>query len=200
MDAMAKVESGLKEYEDRKNAIMAEVKKYTDAYTQARQGFDSMKNCFSNPTTCGKAYRDSKRALKGIVAIGRELTSGDLVSKSPKNLAESVRQEGTYKKGQGKDIRRRNEMEEKNNAAVTANIARLFAKGMVTRQSIRLEEEDIYEAKFEKNDMDEVLYAQNKMTLNNKRRIAHILELRSYMNASEALKELTQYNRKTDQD
>lgn len=199
-DIMAEVESWLKEAEDIKNQAEAYLKYGTDTYTKGRQGFDSVSNCFSNPSKCGEAFEDATTAVEGIRAIGKKLEGSDLINKKPKELADSIRRDGTYRKGQGEDIQRRNTMEKENNATVTDNIAILFAKGMVTHQSIRLEDKDLYEAEFKNNNMDEILYAQSKIAMNSKRRIAHILELRSYMYSAEALKELTQYNREKDEE
>lgn len=199
-DIMAKVESWLKEVEDVKNQAEAFAKKVQDEYIKARQGFNSVDNCFSNPSKCGEAFIDATIAVKGVRAVGKELQSGDLVNKSPKKLADSIRKDGTYKKGQGDDIKRRNIKEKENNAVVTDNIAILFAKGIVTHQSIRLEDKDLYEVTFDNNNMDEILYAQSRIAMNSKRRIAHILELRSYMYNAEALKELMQYNRENDEE
>lgn len=200
MDIMASVESGLKGYEETKNKILEYEKLVQNELTKVRQGFDSLENCFGNPTKCGGAFTDITKAVEGVSAIGDKLSEDGLVEQSPEKLADSIRKDGTYKKGQGKDIKKRNEMETKNNATVIDNIARLFAKGMVTHQSILLEDKDVYEAKFEKGDLDEVIYAQSKISLNSKRRIAHILELRSYLHSAEALKELTQYNREPDEE
>lgn len=204
MDIMAKVESTLKEIEDKINEVQAAHKDQIDAITQARQGFNSARNCFKDHSECGGAIKktyDAGKAIKGISSVGKKMETGDLTKTSPEELAKSIKEDGTYKRGQGKDIKKRNEMEEKNNVVVTANIARLFAKGIATRQSIRLEKDDeMYDVEFKKSDMDEILFAQNNITLNSKRRIAHILELRSYMYSAEALKELTQYNREHDEE
>lgn len=198
-DPMAKVESTLKQIETAKNKVLEVKKTVQDTATKGIQGFENLKNCFGNPLKCGGAIKGLSDSMSGISSIGGALKSGNLSEKPLDDMAESVITDGTYQKGQGKDIERKNEKNKENNAAVIDNVAKLFAKGMVTHQSIILEGEDVYKADFSNNNLDEIMYAQSKMSLNSKKRIAHILELRSFMHSADAIKELTQYNRESNE-
>lgn len=123
------------------------------------------------------------------------------MNKNPKDLADSIINDGTYKKGQGQDIIRKATNEAVNNAIVTDLLAILFAKGVVTRQSILQENPELYNRSFkDESNIEEILYAQNTLMLNSDRRIARILELRTFMFNAQAIKELTQYNREAKED
>lgn len=199
LDFPAILQSGLKLKADAENYITQIDKLRQDAQKTLRQGFELGKNCFSNPVKCYKDANNLKHnaenALEGIRSVGSELKNNDLMRKDPKKLADSIIKDGTYKKGQGEDIVRRAASEAVNNAIVTDLLAVLFAKGIVTRQNILIEDKELYNRDFDKDSIEEILFAQNTLTLNSNKRVARILELRTFMFNAQAIKELTQYNR-----
>ena len=150
-----------------------------DTQKTLRQGFELGKNCFSNPIGCYSDARslkhEAEKTLNGIRSVGSELKDNDLMKKDPKTMAKSIIDDGTYKKGQGTDIIRRAASEAINNAIVTDLLAVLFAKGMVTRQSIIVEDKELYNRTFKNDNIEEILFAQNTLTLSSNRRVARIL-------------------------
>ncbi len=205
IDIPAILQSALKLKSDIENKLVEIQKLKQDAQKTVRQGFEIGKNCFSDPKSCYKDAKslkhDAESTIQGIRSVGSELKSSDLMIKNPKDLADSIINDGTYKKGQGQDIIRKATNEAVNNAIVTDLLAILFAKGVVTRQSILQENPELYNRSFkDESNIEEILYAQNTLMLNSDRRIARILELRTFMFNAQAIKELTQYNREAKED
>ncbi len=200
MDAMGILQSTLKYYQDYQNFKEQAAKKITDTTKTLRQGFQIDANCFANPKDCYTNISQIKHANeKAIEGIRSFVPDKDLMKEKPQDLVEAIVSGGTFKKGQGKDIDRRAEFAAKNNAVVTDILATLFAKGIVTRQSILYENQEQYNREFKENNMDEILFAQNTLTLTSSKRIAQILELRTFMHNAQAIKELTQYNREAEE-
>ncbi len=204
LDPMATLQSGLKLKQTIENQIQEAVKIIQDAEKTVRQGFAMATNCFANPLKCydevSNFAKDTKTKIDGIRTVGGELQSGDLMKKDAEKLAESIKEDGTYKKGTGDDISRRDQLKQENNAIVIDNIAILFAKGMVTKQNLMQEDTELYNRDFENDNMDELIFAQGTLLRNSDARIARILELRSYMFQAQAVKELMQYNRENEEE
>lgn len=199
IDFPAILQSGLKLKSDAENYIEQIQKMEQDVQKKLRQGFALGKNCFSNPLNCykeaNKLKHDAETAINGIRSVSEDLQNKDLMREDPSELATSIVLDGTYKKGQGQDIKERAKMEAINNAIVADLVAILFAKGIVTRQNILQEDTELYNREFNQDNIEEILYAQNTLTLNSNKRVARILELRTFMFNAQAVKELTQYNR-----
>lgn len=127
IDIPAILQSALKLKQDIENRAIEIQKLQQDIQKKVRQGFELGKNCFSNPVNCykdaDKLKHDSETTMEGIRSVGSELKDSDLMNKDPKNLAESIIKDGTYKKGSGEDILRRTADEAVNNAIVTDLLA-----------------------------------------------------------------------------
>lgn len=199
-DATAVVQTVLKQGQDlQQNILGNETFEVMENINKAQGYVSKALSCYSNPKKCisdaaSAAIKSKiKKAQDGVRTPGSK--NGDLTQNSPASEAELIRQNATYKKGEGKDIERRLKFDKKSNARVADNIATLFAKGIVTRQSIMQEDANLYKAEYQNNNLEEVVFKQGVVALISQRRIARILELRSFMFYAPALKEMEQYNR-----
>lgn len=201
-DIMAAIQSGLELYKDIENKIQELQKLAADIEKRAKQGFAAASSCFKNPTDCdagaflalgmdAQNYVDNKIAEFRVMPGAEELQKGDINKKSSENLMETVRTSYIYKRGQGKDLENLRKNRRGNNAVVTDEVAILFAKGATTRHSIMEEDGELYKTKFDNNNVDEILQAQNLVEIATVSRMARILELKSYMIGAEATVELT---------
>ncbi|MCM1323707.1 MAG: hypothetical protein NC218_06060 [Acetobacter sp.] len=188
---------------DVENKLKEVAKLKQDTETMLREGYAVGSKCFTNPLNC---YSDAvgfvektNGYIDGIRTTSKDLKNTDLMKKAPNEIAAVIREEGTYQKGLGEDIKRREQLEAENNAAVTDLLAILFAKGMVTRHNILQEDTELYNRNFKDDNREEILFAHNTLLLQSNKRIARILELRSLMFNAQAFKELTQYNREIDE-
>ena len=127
-----------------------------------------------------------------------ELKKGDLKKKSDKSLAQTVETSYIYQRGQGDDIEKTSKNRRLINAVV-ADDAALFAKGVSARQSILVEDGSLYQVEFKKNNIDEILNAQNIVAIATQQRLNRILELRAYMASAGATAELTRQTREADE-
>ena len=196
-DIMAAVQSTLELYKDVENKVQQYTKKLRDIEKRARQGFDLASSCYKNPKQCDpkalEAFaKDSESYVKSMKEIrvmpgAEELKKGDLKKKSDKSLAQTVETSYIYQRGQGDDIEK------------TDDAALLFAKGVSARQSILVEDGSLYQVEFKKNNIDEILNAQNIVAIATQQRLNRILELRTYMASAGATAELTRQTREADE-
>lgn len=128
-----------------------------------------------------------------------ELKKGDLKKKSDKSLAQTVEISYIYQRGQGDDIEKTSKNRRLINAVVADDAALLFAKGVSARQSILVEDGSLYQVEFKKNNIDEILNAQNIVAIATQQRLNRILELRAYMASAGATAELTRQTREADE-
>ena len=127
------------------------------------------------------------------------LKKGDLKKKSDKSLAQTVETSYIYQRGQGDDIEKTSKNRRLINAVVADDAALLFAKGVSARQSILVEDGSLYQVEFKKNNIDEILNAQNIVAIATQQRLNRILELRAYMASAGATAELTRQTREADE-
>lgn len=208
-DIMAKVQSALELYKDVENKVQQYTKKLRDIEKRARQGFDLASSCYKNPKQCDpkalEAFaKDSESYVKSMKEIrvmpgAEELKKGDLKKKSDKSLAQTVETSYIYQRGQGDDIEKTSENRRLINAVVADDAALLFAKGVSARQSILVEDGSLYQVEFKKNNIDEILNAQNIVAIATQQRLNRILELRAYMASAGATAELTRQTREADE-
>ncbi len=190
-DIMAKVQSVLELYKDVENKVQENLKKLRDIEKRARQGFDVANSCFKNPTKCDYKSlealgKDSESYVKSLTEIhvmpgADELKKGDLQKKAEKGLAQNVKDSYIYKRAQGEDIKNTSENRRQINAVVADDAALLFAKGVSARQSILVEDGSLYQNDFNNENIDEILNAQNIVSIASEQRLNRILELRAYM-------------------
>lgn len=119
--------------------------------------------------------------------------------KSDKSLAQTVETSYIYQRGQGDDIEKTSKNRRLINAVVADDAALLFAKGVSARQSILVEDGSLYQVEFKKNNIDEILNAQNIVAIATQQRLNRILELRAYMASAGATAELTRQTREADE-
>ncbi len=200
IDIMATIQSGIELKTEITNKIEAYKKMIEEAYKKAVQGFDAVSNCLGNPMKCdiktlaslGKGVAGSINTISGIRTIpgAEELAKGNLKQKDAKDLDSTIIENYTYIKGQGDDLARTANKRKELNAVMADDVAILFAKGIVVRQSIRNEEAD----KIYSNDIgptqSDVLAVHNTLILKSQERLSRILELRAYMVGAEATTEL----------
>lgn len=208
-DIMAKVQSALELYKDVENKVQQYTKKLRDIEKRARQGFDLASSCYKNPKQCDpkalEAFaKDSESYVKNMKEIrvmpgAEELKKGDLKKKSDKSLAQTVETSYIYQRGQGDDIEKTSKNRRLINAVVADDAALLFAKGVSARQSILVEDGSLYQVEFKKNNIDEILNAQNIVAIATQQRLNRILELRAYMASAGATAELTRQTREADE-
>jgi DNA-binding CsgD family transcriptional regulator len=148
--------------------------------------------------------KDSESYVKSMKEIrvmpgAEELKKGDLKKKSDKSLAQTVETSYIYQRGQGDDIEKSSKNRRLINAVVADDAALLFAKGVSARQSILVEDGSLYQVEFKKNNIDEILNAQNIVAIATQQRLNRILELRAYMASAGATAELTRQTREADE-
>lgn len=209
LDIMATVQSGLELYKDVENKVQEIQKKIADIEKRARQGFAAGANCFSNPLSCdANALSALGLDAPGYITKIKEfrvmpgaeaLQSDDINKKAAEGLMDTVKTSYIYKRGQGDDLNKLRENRRGNNAVITDEVALLFAKGATTRHSVMEEDGSLYQTKFNKDNVDEILAAQNKVGIATVSRLARILELRAYMVGAEATAEMTRQNIEADE-
>lgn len=210
-DIMAKVQSVLQLYKEVENKVQEATKKLRDIEKRARQGFALATSCFKNPTKCdAKALaafaldseswvKDSMTELR-VMAKASALKKGDLKKKADEGLAQSVVNGYIYKLGQGDDISNTEFNRSQLNAVIADDAALLFAKAVAVRQTILAEDGSLYQSEFKNENIDELLKAQNVVTIATQYRLDRILELRSYMVGAPATAEITQQVQEADED
>ena len=200
-DVVAKVQSVLKMKDDVENKIQGIKGLGQMGDIKSLQGFvKEGARCFAAPANCAGGLGGALKIdnlLSGVSTPGSQ--SGDLSQKDVEDESKNILEKSTFQKGAGKDVQRRNEYKKESNIRVGDNIAKLFAKGVATRQSIIQEDSSIYKAEFPNNSLEEVALKQNTVSLNVQQRVARILELRSFMFYAPALKEMEQYNREVNE-
>ncbi|MBO5038654.1 MAG: hypothetical protein J6C85_04280 [Alphaproteobacteria bacterium] len=210
IDILAQIQTGMELYKEAENKVHEVEKLKSDIEKRAKQGFSAASNCFKNPTKCDP---NSFKAL-GIdapgfvtdkikeisVMPGSTLGKGDLSKKAGKDMMTDVEKSYIYKRGQGKDLEKLRQNRRDNNAVVTDELATMFAKGITTRNSIQAEDGKLYQTEFKKDNIDEILKAQNVVGIVTDSRLARILELRAYMVGAEATAELTRQNREANEE
>lgn len=200
-DIMATLQSMLEWYKDVTNEVQEYQKMALDAQKRARQGFDLLSSCYKNPTKCnakalaalGKDSSSYITIMTGIRVMpgATELQKGDLQKKSDKNLSDTVRTSYIYQSGQEKDLEKSRENRKGIKLIVNDDTALLFAKGVASRQSILKENGDLYQMEFKQDNIDEILKAQNTVSLATQQRLNRILEMRAYMASATATAEMT---------
>ena len=200
-DIMAKVQSALELYKDVENKVQQYTKKLRDIEKRARQGFDLASSCYKNPKQCDPKALEAfaKDSEIRVMPGAEELKKGDLKKKSDKSLAQTVETSYIYQRGQGDDIEKTSKNRRLINAVVADDAALLFAKGVSARQSILVEDGSLYQVEFKKNNIDEILNAQNIVAIATQQRLNRILELRAYMASAGATAELTRQTREADE-
>ncbi len=200
IDIMATIQSGIELKTEITSKIQEIQKKVMDVYKRAVQGFQAAKNCLANPMQCdietlASIGRDAVSGVKSISGVRtikgpEELQEGDLKQKDAKNLDKAIINSYTYEKGQEDAIRKTKELKDEINAVKADEVAILFAKGIVVRQSIRNEKADeIYSNDLGASQSD-ILAAHNTLILKSQERLSRILELRAYMIGADATAEL----------
>lgn len=199
-DIMAAIQSKLELYKDVQNKVQEIQKKASDIQKRARQGFDLASNCFKNPTKCDvkavKAFAEGsssfiKDNIKEIRVMPNGIEKDELVNAGDSSFAKKVEESYIYKRRQGEDIKNTNENRKNINAVISDDVAIAFAKGVAVRQSIYQENGDLYQYEFNNNNIDEILNAQNTVTLATQQRLNKLLELRAYQISAQETADLT---------
>ena len=210
-DIMAMVESGLEYAEEIKHKI-AEIQKFKDdQLKRLKQGFDLANSCYKNPMSCGssemlKFLKENgnsdiyiKKRNQIFTMPGSEMGNGDIASQPQEKFAEDVVKTYIYKRGRGKtaggegDLVESKKNRDNINKVIANETALMFAKGATTRHSIQGEDDSqLYPDIGDKNNMDEILQAESRVTLATASRLARVLELRANMVSSQSTAELTQ--------
>lgn len=212
-DVMAILESGL-EYKQEFEHRVKEIQKFKDdQLKRLKQGFEMAKSCFKNPEKCASGemlkYFDPEKNqttyVKKVNQIftmpGSKMGSGDIVKTSQESLDVDVEKTYIYKRGRGNDLKETKKNRDNINKTVANETALMFAKGATTRHSIQGEEDStLYPDIGDKNNMDEILQAQARVTTLTNSRVARIVELRANMISSESAAELTQQSIANEED
>jgi len=213
-DVLAILESGL-EYKQEFEHKIKEIQKFKDdQLKRLKQGFEMATSCFKHPDKCAsgemvKYFDPEKNKTTYIKKVNKIFTmpdsktmaSGSIVKTSQEKMAIDVESSYIYKRGRGDDLVKTKKNRDDINKIVASETALMFAKGATTRHSI-LGEEDatLYPDIGDKNNMDEILQAQARVTLLTNSRIARIVELRASMISSQSAAELTQQSIANEED
>ncbi len=199
-DIMAAIQSKLELYKDVENKVQEMQKKISDIRKRATQGFEIASNCFKNPTKCDlnaitTFTKDSKsfvqNNIKEIRVMPNSIESQELVETKDEELTNAVDESYIYTRRKGEDIERTNKNRKDINAVIIDDVAIAFAKGVATKQSIYQETGDLYQYDFKNKNIDEILHAQNIVTLATQQRLNRILELKAYQISAQETADLT---------
>jgi len=212
-DVLAILESGL-EYKQEFEHRVKEIQKFKDdQLKRLKQGFEMATSCFKHPDKCASGemlkYFDPQKNkttyIKKVNQIftmpGSKMAGGDIVKTSQESLDTDVEKTYIYKRGRGDDLVKTKKNRDDINKVIANETALMFAKGATTRHSIQGEEDStLYPDIGDKNNMDEILQAQARVTTLTNSRVARIVELRANMISSESASELTQQSIANEED
>lgn len=212
-DVLAILETGL-EYKQEFEHKVKEIQKFKDdQLKRLKQGFDMAKSCFKNPEKCASAemvkYFDPKKNkttyIKKVNKIftmpGSTMGSGSITKTSQEKIATDIEKTYIYKRGRGDDLKMTKKNRDNLNKVIANETALMFAKGATTRHSIDGEDDaTLYPDIGDKNNMDEILQGQARVTTLTNSRVARILELRASMISSQSAAELTQQSVANEED
>lgn len=208
-DIMAQLQSALEQYKDMENKLEEMQKKLRDIEKKARQGFDAAKGCVTNPVNCNidglLTFAETAAVLNKTVGFyvmdgATALKSGDLSKVSEEALSDSVVEGYIFKRGQNKDLQKADKNSAGLNAVIAQDVATLFAKSISLRMSIIKEDGELYQKEFKNENKEEILNAQNIVSIASQRRLNHILMLKAYMISGPATAQLQQQNNREGQD
>lgn len=212
-DVLAILETGL-EYKQEFEHKIKEIQKFKDdQIKRLKQGFEMAKSCFKNPEQCASAemvkYFDPKKnqttyvkKVNKIFAMpGSAMGSGSIVKTSQEKMANDIENTYIYKRGRGNDLVETKKNRDNLNKVIANETALMFAKGATTKHSIQGEEDSsLYPDIGDKNNLDEILQAEARVTTLANSRLARILELRASMISSQSAAELTQQSVANEED
>lgn len=198
-DFIAAIQSQVESVEKFYTKIMEGYKKAIEKYTRLQRGFDTAMKCVKNPRSCAGQLAGIGNSISNITTVFKKEGSNPFSETSVQDLDSQARKE-IFVSGED-DISKISERDKKYNNVVIAEISTLWAKGVSTRQSIMKEEDNKIYKKFESSSsgentsMEDILFAQNSLTLESAKRVNRILELRSYMISAPAILEMTIQNK-----
>lgn len=188
IDGLAFLQTGMQKYTEYSKTIQDKIKAGLDAARRAKRGFDMAKSCFSDPLKCDiiglDNIVDNLLSLAGSQKKGIATLPGSKLGDENvgvEDLSENLKAY-SYKIGADDSLRVREEHDQKANAVIANDVSLLFAKAMVVHQKI-LNEEGSSKYPYENlgDDISNIVAAQNNVLLDSQRRIANIVELKSYM-------------------
>lgn len=212
-DVLAILESAL-EYKQEFEHRVKEIQKFKDdQIKRLKQGFDMATSCFKHPEKCASTqmvnyFDPTKNKTTYIKKVNMIFTmpksamgSGSIVKTSQERMATDVENSYIYKRGRGDDLKETKKNRDDINKVIANETALMFAKGATTRHSIQGEEDStLYPDIGDKNNMDEILQGQARVTLLTNSRLARIIELRASMISSQSAAELTQQSIANEED
>ena len=208
---IAEVESFLQSVNEIENKVNEVQKKIRDVEMRVRQGYELATSCFRDPGQCvtsqlngfltGDWLGEVKKHKDMIFTMKNSImnTKKDVVNIKQKALLEDIEKKYTYDRGKGKDLEKLSKNRKAVNKIIVQEISLLFTKGASLHNAIQKEDDQQYNCDFSNNNMDELLHAQDEITVMTAARLAHILEMRSNIISAPATAEMTVQNQSTTQ-